>query len=34
MTKMLDRSEAIIRGDAPPLIAQLIGFDLIFGQTR
>lgn len=30
MTKMLDRSEAIARGDAPqPPIAQLIGFDLI-----
>ena len=30
MTKMLDLSEAIARGDAPPPpIAQLIGFDLI-----
>ena len=30
MTKMLDRSEAIVRGDAPPPpIARLIGFDLI-----
>jgi uncharacterized protein (TIGR00369 family) len=30
MTKMRDRSEAIVRGDAPPPpIAQLIGFDLI-----
>jgi uncharacterized protein (TIGR00369 family) len=30
MTKMLDRSEAIVRGDAPPPpIAQLIGFDVI-----
>ncbi len=30
MTKMLDRSEAIVRGDAPPPpIAQLVGFDLI-----
>src|SRR5207253_6263444 len=30
MTKMLDRSKAIARGDAPPPpIAQLIGFDLI-----
>ena len=30
MTKMLDDSEAIARGDAPPPpIAQLIGFDLI-----
>src|SRR6266446_1053943 len=30
MTKMLDRSEAIARGDAPPPpIARLIGFDLI-----
>ena len=30
MTKMLDRSEAIARGDAPPPpIAQLIGFDLV-----
>jgi uncharacterized protein (TIGR00369 family) len=30
MTKMLDRIEAIVRGDAPPPpIAQLIGFDLI-----
>src|SRR3989449_10726886 len=30
MTRMLDRSEAIARGDAPPPpIAQLIGFDLI-----
>jgi uncharacterized protein (TIGR00369 family) len=30
MTKMLDRSEAIARGDAPPPpIAWLIGFDLI-----
>ncbi len=30
MTKMLDVSEAIVRGDAPPPpIAQLIGFDLI-----
>src|SRR2546425_2235491 len=30
MTKMLDRSEAIAWGDAPPPpIAQLIGFDLI-----
>jgi uncharacterized protein (TIGR00369 family) len=30
MTKMLDRSLAIARGDAPPPpIAQLIGFDLI-----
>ena len=30
MTKMLDRSRAIARGDAPPPpIAQLIGFDLI-----
>ena len=30
MTKMLDRSEAIVRGDAPPPpIAQLIGFDLV-----
>src|SRR5436190_6825073 len=29
MTKMLDRSEAIARGDAPPPpIARLIGFDL------
>src|SRR5918912_2417672 len=30
MTKMLDRSEAIVRGDAPPpSVARLIGFDLI-----
>jgi acyl-coenzyme A thioesterase PaaI-like protein len=30
MTKMRGRSEAIVRGDAPPPpIAQLIGFDLI-----
>jgi uncharacterized protein (TIGR00369 family) len=30
MTRMLDRSEAIVRGDAPPPpIARLIGFDLI-----
>src|SRR5947207_477369 len=30
MTKMLDRSEAIIRGNAPPPpIARLIGFNLI-----
>jgi uncharacterized protein (TIGR00369 family) len=30
MAKMLDHSEAIIRGDAPPPpIARLIGFDLI-----
>jgi uncharacterized protein (TIGR00369 family) len=30
MTKMLDLSEAIIRGDAPPPpIARLIGFDLV-----
>src|SRR5882762_11201579 len=30
MTKMLDHSEAIARGEAPPPpIAQLIGFDLI-----
>lgn len=30
MTKMLDLSEAIARGDAPPPpIAQLIGFDLV-----
>ena len=30
MTKMRDRSEAIVRGDAPPPpIAQLIGFDLV-----
>jgi uncharacterized protein (TIGR00369 family) len=30
MTKMLDRSEAIARGEAPPPpVAQLIGFDLI-----
>ena len=30
MTNMLDRSEAIARGDTPPPpIAQLIGFDLI-----
>ena len=30
MTRMLDRSEAIARGDAPPPpVAQLIGFDLI-----
>ena len=30
MTKMLDRSEAIVRGDAPPPpIARLIGFELI-----
>jgi uncharacterized protein (TIGR00369 family) len=30
MTKMLEHSEAIIRGDAPPPpIARLIGFDLI-----
>jgi uncharacterized protein (TIGR00369 family) len=30
MARMLDRSEAIVREDAPPPpIAQLIGFDLI-----
>src|SRR5260370_416830 len=30
MTKMLDRSEAVARGEAPPApIAQLIGFDLV-----
>ena len=30
MTKMLDRSEAIVQGDAPsPPIARLIGFDLV-----
>ena len=30
MTRMLDRIEAIVRGDAPPPpIARLIGFDLI-----
>jgi len=30
MTKMLDRSAAIVRGDAPPPpVARLIGFDLI-----
>jgi uncharacterized protein (TIGR00369 family) len=30
MTKMLERSEAIIRGEAtPPPVAKLIGFDLI-----
>lgn len=30
MTKMLNRSKAIVRGDAPPPpIARLIGFDLI-----
>jgi len=30
MTRMLDRSEAIVRGDSPPPpIARLIGFDLI-----
>ena len=33
MTKMLDVSEAIVRGDAlPPPIAQLIGFDLISAE--
>jgi uncharacterized protein (TIGR00369 family) len=30
MTKMLNHSEAIVRGDAPPPpIAQMIGFDLV-----
>src|SRR5216684_8990742 len=33
MARMLDRSEAIVRGDAPPPpIAQLIGFDLISAE--
>jgi uncharacterized protein (TIGR00369 family) len=29
MTKMLDRIEQILRGEAPPPVAKLIGFDLI-----
>ncbi len=35
MRKMLDRSEAIARGDSPPPpIAQLIGFDLTVTGRR
>ena len=35
MTKMLDRIEQILRGDAPPPpVAKLIGFDAYFRQAR
>ncbi len=29
MTKLLNHSEAIVRGAAPPPIARLVGFDLV-----